>query len=533
MSRSSSSGLSEFAQNDASATIGQDKRDADEASAWAGAGEQDSDDEFCKYFVTSCKDVEPPAKRHKTADGEVEIGSDLSYPGFDGAPTEKRIAKMKIYARWHKNERAFRQVQVQWIDDETEFGLVSTADVEKNAEVFTDMPMVSMQTTYSKALAPVCFNCHETIGTLRANIDRCYLKKQKPPFSKMFDTFIDCVDEVLRPQKVGQLTCPCCSEIFCSASCLKHHACIKRGKFWRRYVQLATANIEAGEQLILLAHAISNITRVDAAELSEQTILERLREYLVFYSKPWEELARDDSGRAKRVQMLNDAALLLPLVFFGENPVVQKFQVLFRKKTFSMILGAMSLTNVDICYDCPYNALLQRTLDKIPQDGIDVLESLQEYTKDESEWFPQFYGTGLYRTASMCNHSCSPNIEISSHENNRIIATSTRGIKKGEELTISYIDQSQTLKQRREELLKRYGFHCRCDKCRLEEFITAPPAVYSGIELRLGRQKVANNVHKFTEDLNCNVGGKPFTVETVESLLAELSQDDVDRDDVE
>lgn len=75
-------------------------------------------------------------------------------------------------------------------------------------------------------------------------------------------------------------------------------------------------------------------------------------------------------------------------------------------------------------------------------------------------------GSGLFRIANCMNHSCIPNCIISSCFNDsRIKIIAIKKIKKGEELTFSYIDENQTFENRQQQLLKYYYFHCLCEKC--------------------------------------------------------------------
>ena len=82
---------------------------------------------------------------------------------------------------------------------------------------------------------------------------------------------------------------------------------------------------------------------------------------------------------------------------------------------------------------------------------------------------PVCIGTGHYRTIARMNHSCDPNVEWRSvNGSNRIELVAVRDIKPDEELTISYIDQSQPKETRISKLKAIYGFTCTCNICLLE-----------------------------------------------------------------
>ena len=88
---------------------------------------------------------------------------------------------------------------------------------------------------------------------------------------------------------------------------------------------------------------------------------------------------------------------------------------------------------------------------------------------DESNHLPLpvVIGSGHYRTVALLNHSCDPNIEWRSVDGTaRIEFVALRVIMAGEELFISYIDQSLPFPERQAELFRLYGFTCTCTKCR-------------------------------------------------------------------
>lgn len=79
-------------------------------------------------------------------------------------------------------------------------------------------------------------------------------------------------------------------------------------------------------------------------------------------------------------------------------------------------------------------------------------------------------GTAFFPLQSCMNHSCRPNAKAFKREEDRdgqatIIAL--QPIAKGEEITISYIDEDLPF-EARQALLADYGFRCGCSKC-LEE----------------------------------------------------------------
>jgi SET domain len=67
-------------------------------------------------------------------------------------------------------------------------------------------------------------------------------------------------------------------------------------------------------------------------------------------------------------------------------------------------------------------------------------------------------------TVAMLNHSCNPNAAIVFDEN-MLSVRSIRDITEGEQVTISYIDNTFKRARRRRELREKYYFECHCKGC--------------------------------------------------------------------
>jgi len=80
-------------------------------------------------------------------------------------------------------------------------------------------------------------------------------------------------------------------------------------------------------------------------------------------------------------------------------------------------------------------------------------------------------GTGLYVIGCTLNHSCHPNVvnlKGPVDVDGRGVFMTTRPIKVGEELTMSYIEEEANFEERRKEL-RDYAFICHCEKCLQDE----------------------------------------------------------------
>ena len=96
--------------------------------------------------------------------------------------------------------------------------------------------------------------------------------------------------------------------------------------------------------------------------------------YVCFANEPWTEIATDEKTRIAREDMLNDASLLLPLIFFGGEPD-ERFDILFKKEFLSKLLGTFQLVNVDINYDFPLDDALSKSLRFQPKDVVEFFDN--------------------------------------------------------------------------------------------------------------------------------------------------------------
>jgi hypothetical protein len=72
----------------------------------------------------------------------------------------------------------------------------------------------------------------------------------------------------------------------------------------------------------------------------------------------------------------------------------------------------------------------------------------------------------------MVEHSCLPNAQISSilssSSQPHLQIRATRKIELGEEITISYVDQTLTTEERQAKLMENKNFRCTCQRCQNE-----------------------------------------------------------------
>ncbi|ORC85520.1 uncharacterized protein TM35_000341320 [Trypanosoma theileri] len=97
-------------------------------------------------------------------------------------------------------------------------------------------------------------------------------------------------------------------------------------------------------------------------------------------------------------------------------------------------------------------------------------EQVQEAGVDPQQLHYSSRGQGIYTIGCLFNHSCDPNLQVlySSVNDETLTVEALRDIEPGEELLISYIDESLPYPDRQQQLYEHYLFTCRCSKCESE-----------------------------------------------------------------
>ena len=122
----------------------------------------------------------------------------------------------------------------------------------------------------------------------------------------------------------------------------------------------------------------------------------------------------------------------------------------------------------------PYNINLIKCIkeanynkfDKIKDDLL-LSEKLNEYYyKYLFNAFEMYNSPVLLFIGAMMNHSCQPNVKFY-EKNNAMYFEASTDIKKGDELTYSYLRNSKTKtnKDNKKYLIQHYNFECQCKLC--------------------------------------------------------------------
>ncbi|XP_054815392.1 histone-lysine N-methyltransferase ATXR2-like isoform X2 [Prosopis cineraria] len=141
---------------------------------------------------------------------------------------------------------------------------------------------------------------------------------------------------------------------------------------------------------------------------------------------------------------------------------------LFSLEIYGHIIGMFEQNNLDLVVASPVedyflyiDNLTYPEKEKAEEITQPILDALGE------DYSICCQGTAFFPLQSCMNHSCCPNAKAFKREEDRdgqatIIALTS--IRKGEEITISYVDEDLPFEERQASLAD-YGFRCRCPKC--------------------------------------------------------------------
>lgn len=131
----------------------------------------------------------------------------------------------------------------------------------------------------------------------------------------------------------------------------------------------------------------------------------------------------------------------------------------FKKQIKNDLPAANKMINL-----APQTKKIDITLDETNiDDYLDILFDKYETNRFEYE---NVLGCLVY-FGSFFNHSCEPNLTYSQFEGTLIFKT-TRDVKCGEEITVTYIDIGNTYEKRKRQL-GQWGILCVCKKCIVEK----------------------------------------------------------------
>ncbi|XP_058779942.1 histone-lysine N-methyltransferase ATXR2 [Vicia villosa] len=205
-------------------------------------------------------------------------------------------------------------------------------------------------------------------------------------------------------------------------------------------------------------------------------LLEAWRPISMGYKKRWwdcialpDDIDSSDetSFRMQIKELAYESLQLLETAIFDKE-----CEPLFSLEIYGHIIGMFELNNLDLVVASPVEDYFLY-IDEMTNPDKEEAEKITQPILDAlgEDYSTCCEGTAFFPLQSCMNHSCCPNAKAFKRDEDRdgqatIIAL--RSICKGEEITISYVDEDLPFEERQASLAD-YGFRCKCPKCIEEE----------------------------------------------------------------
>lgn len=144
----------------------------------------------------------------------------------------------------------------------------------------------------------------------------------------------------------------------------------------------------------------------------------------------------------------------------------------FTPTRWSELLGAMLLNGQERSRPSYYEQLKCKV--KVIPDAAARMDAFEEKVRaagfDARQLMCGSRGQGIYTIGCLLNHSCEPNLQVlyTAVGDETLSIEALRDIEPGEELNISYVDETLPYPQRQLILYEHYFFICKCPKCTRE-----------------------------------------------------------------
>ncbi|KAL5082047.1 hypothetical protein RYX36_010468 [Vicia faba] len=353
-------------------------------------------------------------------------------------------------------------------------------------------------------------NCHEmdSSGEEESTLQPC---------SGSFKTRVPLPEGVVESLMNGQLRLPCSDKfslppsVPCSGGCGEAYYCSmlcaeadwesshsllctgessdpRRREALLKFVKHAN---ETNDIFLLAAKAISSTIlrhhklkancpkeklKYDASCVSDNSnfslLLEAWRPISMGYKKRWwdcialpDDIDSSDeaSFRMQIKELAYESLQLLETAIFDKE-----CEPLFSLEIYGHIIGMFELNNLDLVVASPVEDYFLY-IDEMTNPDKEEAEKITQPILDAlgEDYSTCCEGTAFFPLQSCMNHSCCPNAKAFKRDEDRdgqatIIAL--RSICKGEEITISYVDEDLPFEERQASLAD-YGFRCKCPKC--------------------------------------------------------------------
>ncbi|ORZ39384.1 hypothetical protein BCR44DRAFT_44709 [Catenaria anguillulae PL171] len=339
-------------------------------------------------------------------------------------------------------------VQVQWISDKKERGVLATRSFVAGETLFEEDPQVSAQYLYNSLYFPACEYCLTCLESPKQQAARLAGLESEDQLD------LPLANDLLPP--ITRLACPTCDAQYCSHACQTHA--------WNAYHQVLCPGVCTPHQVAMQQQIIDEWKSFHyPPETATITLVLKMVAMMCVAGSDEVFTAHFKADKA-------NSALAIAAKFLDEQFAdrIATFAGLFQERFAGLSKGAFECTPQVFEKAFTIVALngqgigtsavehFERALRKVADDkdssssavepdlaahALEVMDTLRDLIAEHSEDFTHAEGTGLYRMHAMLNHACDANAQIEfAHGSHRLAVKATRDIEAGEEITLCYMD---------------------------------------------------------------------------------------------
>ncbi|RLM66596.1 histone-lysine N-methyltransferase ATXR2 [Panicum miliaceum] len=306
------------------------------------------------------------------------------------------------------------------------------------------------------------------------------------------DTSLPFTDQFCLPSIVA---CPggCEGELYCSQSCAdsdwdSYHSLLctgsktepSRRSALQKFVEHANGTndifLVAAKAITFTLLRYKKLQRHPAShESSFLLLMEAWKPLSMGFKKRWWECVAlpediDSSEEDSFRQQMRDLAFV-SLQLLKDAIFDPECAPLFSLDVYGHIIGMFELNNLDLVVASPVEDYFIH-IDDLPESEKEEAEKATGPFLDAlgEDYSVPCEGTAFFPLQSCMNHSCCPNAKAFKRDEDKdghAVILALKPISKGEEITISYIDEDLSYEERQVQLAD-YGFTCACSKCQEE-----------------------------------------------------------------
>lgn len=366
---------------------------------------------------------------------------------------------------------------------ETGKGVFAHRDIEEGEEIMRDEPLIITQTLDSQIVAPACYMCARDLLSAEDYFSGTWAKMPK------------------NLKNICDLYWPKCQQFGCKEGCDKELYCSEhcRDKAYSTYHRVLCPKLNPGAQRLWDFHRESQgvvakalLKHLSGKEATSQTqaILEKLKNIPspMFLARMWAimtvraENMVTPGNQPTTEQWAGAKSIFRRFIGYGTEGYAEKVGKLvdIMNEAFNNDTRPVNYPITQKEYEIRYYQMACNTqaygqhvcnykvfTRALKANKIDMTQFDDHWRGEPAE---ALFG-GMFDLHASLNHACVPNCNVVDDfigDTIGVKVVTTRAVKKGEELTIPYIDIHLPRLQRRTGLHEGWSFWCQCARCRFE-----------------------------------------------------------------